>query len=218
VDAFTLETGPDEYIRMTFEVLVPEALAPLLIDVQFASGEGGPDGTPIFTGEHPVEYYTGDDPLVQLRKFMINAGLNDAWYNPETGGQGMLISVFPDAGILFLAWFTYDIERPPEDVTALLGEPGHRWLTAQGAFAEDRAVLDIWLTSGGVFDSGDPPVSRIRDGTMIVEFTGCNSGSVSYDIASVDLQGVVPIERIVLDNVPLCEELDESMPAPVTAR
>lgn len=45
VDPFSLETAGDEYVRMTFEVLVPEALVPLLADVQFASGEGLADGT-----------------------------------------------------------------------------------------------------------------------------------------------------------------------------
>ena len=90
-----LETGPDEYLRMTFEVLVPESLVPLITDVQFGSGEGETDGTPIFTGEHPVEYYSGQDPEAEFRKFMINAGLNDAWYNPaKLQGQGIVALLF----------------------------------------------------------------------------------------------------------------------------
>ena len=210
VEPFTLETGPDQYIRMTFELSVPETLVPFITDVQFASGEGQPDGTPIFTGEHPVQYYTGSDPLVELRKFMINPGLNDAWFNKATDGQGMLITVFPDIAMMFLAWFTYDLERPGEEVEAQLGEPGHRWLTATGPYAEDRAVLDIDRVSGGVFDSGVPPVEHNPDGTMVVEFTGCKEGTVSYDITSVDRQGVIPIERIALDNVALCEALEEN--------
>ena len=48
---------------------------------------------------------------------------------------------------------------------------------------------------------------------MIVEFTDCNAGTVRYDIPSVDRQGVIPIERIALDNVPLCEELDKAAAA-----
>jgi len=50
--------------------------------------------------------------------FEINPGLNDAWYNPATNGQGFLITVFPELKQLFLAWFTFDIERPAEDVIA----------------------------------------------------------------------------------------------------
>lgn len=213
VNPFVLETGPDEYIRMTFEVLVPEALVSLITDVQFGSGEGEIDGTPIFIGEHPVQYYSGEEPEAQFRKFMINAGLNDAWYNPETAGQGILISVFPVEELLFLAWFTFDIEGPADGVEAQLGDPGHRWLTAAGNYAEDRAVMDITVSSGGVFDSPVPLVENTTDGSMMIEFTNCNAGTVTYDIPSVDRQGVIPLERIALDNVPLCEELDNAAAA-----
>ncbi len=209
VNPFVLETGPDEYIRMTFEVRVPEALAPLLTDFQFGSGEGETDGTPTFTGEHPVQYYSGDPPQGTFQKFSINAGLNDAWYQPDTAGQGFLISVFPDERLLFLAWFTFDLARPGDDEEAQLGDPGHRWLTAAGSYNEDRAVLTIDVASGGVFDSPVPVVQHAPDGEMIIEFTSCKSGTVTYDITSVDRHGVIPLERIALDNVPLCEALAE---------
>ena len=140
--------------------------------------------------------------------FNINPGLNDAWYNLETDGQGFFINVFPDTGILFLSWFTYDTERPDDSVSANLGDPGHRWLTAQGAFAGNEAVLDITITSGGIFDSGTPVPDKTQDGTMVVTFTGCNQGTVSYDIPSIGRQGVVPIQRVVPDNVALCEQLN----------
>ena len=140
--------------------------------------------------------------------FNINPGLNDAWYNLETDGQGFFINVFPDTGIMFLSWFTYDTERPDDSVSANLGDPGHRWLTAQGAFAGNEAVLDITITSGGIFDSGAPVLDKTPDGTMVVTFTGCNQGTVSYDIPSIGRQGVVPIQRVVPDNVALCEELN----------
>ena len=45
------------------------------------------------------------------------------------------------------------------------------------------------------------------DGTIIVEFNDCETGTITYDIPSVDRQGVIPIERIVPDNVALCEAL-----------
>ena len=32
--------------------------------------------------------------------FLINAGLNDAWYNPDTPGQGFFFNVFPNLGML----------------------------------------------------------------------------------------------------------------------
>ena len=98
---------------------------------------------------------------------------------------------------MFLAWFTYDTERPPEDVTAFLGEPGHRWLTAQGEYVENVAALDIFVTSGGVFDSPEPEPVTEPYGEIMLEFSTCNSGIVTYDIPSIDGQGLVPIERIL---------------------
>jgi len=150
-----------------------------------------------------IEYATGDT------EFGINAGLNDAWFNLATNGQGFLIAVFPDIKQMFVAWFTYDTERPPEDVTAMLGEPGHRWLTAQGPYDGDTANLTIFVTAGGVFDAAEPKaVTDLEgDGTMTIEFAGCNEGLVNYSITSLGISGQIPIERIVLDNVALCEIL-----------
>ena len=140
--------------------------------------------------------------------FQINAGLNDSWFNPATNGQGFFITVFPDDGTIFLAWFTYDTERPDPSVMANLGEPGHRWLTAFGPYSGDSAMLGVELTEGGVFNSAVPPVTQDPDyGTILLEFAGCNEGVITYDIPSVGVEGVIPIERIVLDNVPACEAL-----------
>lgn len=139
--------------------------------------------------------------------FRINNGINDAWYNTATNGQGFLITVFPDRQEMFVAWFTYDVERPPEDVTAILGEPGHRWLTAQGPYEGDTATLTVNVTGGGVFDSAEPPVSTVTDGTLTIEFADCTQGLVTYQIDSPDVSGEIPIQRITNDNVALCETL-----------
>jgi hypothetical protein len=146
--------------------------------------------------------------------FQINPGLNDAWYNPATDGQGFLISVFPDIKQMFLAWFTFDTERPPEDVTATLGEPGHRWLTAQGPYDGDTANLTIYVSEGGVFDAAEPAASTDPDGdgSMTIEFADCTEGLLNYDIKSLGIFGVIPIQRITPDNVPLCEELSNLLP------
>jgi len=146
-----------------------------------------------------------------LLSFQINAGLNDAWFNRATSGQGLLITVFPGIGQMFLAWFTYDTERPPEDVTALLGEPGHRWLTAQGPYSGDTANLTLYVTRGGVFDAAEPAAATdpAGDGSMKIEFADCKQGLVTYEITSLGISGQFPIERIALDNVPLCETLAE---------
>ena len=147
--------------------------------------------------------------VVREVPFRINAGIADAWYDPATSGQGFLVTVFPDREEVFLAWFTFDTERPPEDVTANLGEPGHRWLTAQGPYRDDTAELTLFLTAGGVFDAADPAPSTDQDGygTLTLQFADCKSGSATYEIPSLNLSGEILLQRIVEDGVSLCEDL-----------
>jgi len=147
--------------------------------------------------------------IVSADNLQINAGMSDAWYNPATDGQGFLIVVFPNSQRMFVAWFTFDTERPPGDVETRLGDPGHRWLTAQGPYTGDSAALTIYLTEGGVFDAADPPAYNdgMGDGTMTIEFADCAEGLISYEITSPGVSGVIPIQRISNDNVALCEAL-----------
>jgi hypothetical protein len=144
----------------------------------------------------------------EATEFGINAGLNDAWFNHETPGQGFFITVFPNRKQMFVAMFTYDIERPDDSVTAFLGEPGHRWFTAFGDYDGTGAVLNIEITSGGIFDSPEPEPSQKIDGTLTIEFTDCASGFITYDIPSLGLMRTIPIRRLADDNEPLCEALN----------
>jgi len=143
----------------------------------------------------------------------INPGINDAWYSPETSGQGFFITVFPDLGYVSLAWFTYDTELPPISATAILGDPGHRWLTALGPIEGNQVLMNVEMTSGGLFDAAteiqrtDPPGS---DGTILLKFDSCQSGTVEYDIPSVNRQGNIPIQRVANDNIALCEALNSN--------
>ena len=56
--------SPNEMIVFLFAFEFPLALLPFSVDVQFAAGEGTTDGAPIFTGEHPVQYFTVNDATV----------------------------------------------------------------------------------------------------------------------------------------------------------
>jgi len=147
-----------------------------------------------------------DDSDCQAAVFAINAGMSDAWYELATAGQGFFIIVWEETGLVFLAWFTYDVERPPENVTAILGEPGHRWVTALGPFEGDTAMLDVNVSSGMVFDSPEPAVENAPGGTITIKWNSCTSATLTYDLTSAG-QGEIPLERIVNDNVTLCESL-----------
>ncbi len=144
---------------------------------------------------------------VSTPPFLINDALSDAWYFPETTGQGFLIIVWETRKLVFLAWYTYDTERPPEDVSAVLGEPGHRWLTALGPYEGDTALMDVFLSQGMIFDSAEPPVDTqaYEGATIEVVWTNCNEAVVTYDIPTLGLSGEIPVERSVLDHVAACE-------------
>jgi plastocyanin len=148
--------------------------------------------------------------------FIINTGLNDAWFDPATDGQGYFITAFPDLGVILVAWFTYDTELPPDDAIANLGDAGHRWITAIGPIDGNGSDMDVTIAWGGLFDTPevDAPVSRRADGTMTIEFNNCNEGTVTYDIESIDAQGDVPIRRVAIDNVSLCDTLLRDLSQP----
>jgi probable HAF family extracellular repeat protein len=141
--------------------------------------------------------------------FNINAGINDAWFNADTAGQGFFIIAFPDLKFMFLAWFTFETSLPDESIIANLGWAGHRWFTAGGSYSGDTAELEIEFTSGGVFDSIEPTVDQVQGGgTITVKFSDCENATVTYDIPSIARMDVVPIKRGLPDNVALCEELN----------
>lgn len=147
-------------------------------------------------------------------EFIINAGLNDAWFDKATDGQGFFITVFPELNFILLAWFTYDTELPPPEATANLGDPGHRWLTAVGPIEGSSSVMTIEIASGGLFDTPGG-VTRVEDGTITLQFQNCNEGTATYNIPSISAEGVVPFERVAKDNVSLCRELLTQLTAPV---
>ena len=145
--------------------------------------------------------------------FAINIGLNDTWHNKDIPGQGFFISVFPDTSpnrpypVMFVGWFTYDLERPAQGVTAILGEPGHRWLTAYGPYSFHTARLEIELTQGGIFGSGVPAPTQAPYGSMKIWFNSCSEAVVDYDIPSVPVSDRIIVTRVANDRVALCEEL-----------
>jgi len=140
--------------------------------------------------------------------FTINANLSDAWYYPGTDGQGFFLAVFPDQRQVLLAWFTYDTVFPPTALEAEIGDPGQRWLTAQGTYAGAFAELQLFSSSGGLFDQSPPEPVHDMVGSILLQFHDCGSGSVTYDfpdVGSNGLSGVIPIERVSLDNVTHCQ-------------
>ena len=119
-------------------------------------------------------------------------------------------TVFPELGLVSLAWFTYDTTLPAADAESNLGDPGHRWLTALGPVTGNQSVMNIDITSGGIFDTPseitrtDPAGS---DGSLTLTFESCSKGTIEYDIGSINRQGSIPIQRVSGDNTGLCNQL-----------
>lgn len=177
-----------------------------------------PGGVPI-TADHLVML-----DINTVNGFQINAGLNDAWVNDGAALQGLFITVFPDTGIIFLAWFTFDSVLPENAalenasatskalLTAEFGAADQRWVTAAGSYDGNRAELKAELTSGGIFNASDPLPVQVPDyGTIILEFSDCTDASVSFDFPSAGESGQFGIHRAVEDNIALCEMLNEDL-------
>jgi glucose/arabinose dehydrogenase len=129
----------------------------------------------------------------------INAGMDGAWFDPATSGQGYFIDAHPDpegGNFIFVSWFTYG------DETA----SGQRWLTAQGGFEGSLAEIDVFETTGGSFDDPLTP-STVRVGTMSLDFTDCSNAQLSYSLPADPAEGDIAITRVIPGGQVLCEEL-----------
>jgi len=140
----------------------------------------------------------------------LTPGLNGSWYNHDTNGQGFFVEVFPELGTMFVAWFTYDTTFADGDETAVVGEPNHRWLTAQGPYTGTTGELEIYLTSGGIFNQ-DNAVDISPAGTLTIDFDDCRRAEVTYELDGSGLAGTIPLTRISGSTVAFCESL---IPAP----
>jgi len=167
-------------------------------DVQVTSNDGSVDG-PARSVLNLCHTDAGVLP------FSINDVLSDTWHYPENHGQGFLNIVLETRKLVFLTWYTFDTERPPEDVTAVLVEPGHRWLTALRPCKGATALLDVYLL---VFKAAERPVSteQLEGATIEIVWTDCNEAMLKCDIPTFGLSGEILIQRIVPDRVAACME------------
>ena len=129
----------------------------------------------------------------------INAGMDGAWYDQDTVGQGFFLDAHPDSqggNFLFLSWFTFGEGT----------ESGQRWLTAQGNFAGSTATLEIHETSGGSFNVGGG-TETVAAGTMTIDFADCSHANLSYALLSEGAAGEIDLTRVVPRGESWCEGL-----------
>jgi hypothetical protein len=155
--------------------------------------------TRLIPGSENICEDKGGKTTITTEAVDINAGMDGAWVNTDTLGQGFLIDAHPNpdgSNFIFVAWFTYG------DDTA----SGQRWLTAQGDFAGSIAEMDIHETTGGSFDAAQL-VDVNQVGTMTIDFTDCSNAQLSYTLTDDGIDGDMELSRLIPGGQALCEEL-----------
>ncbi|MGH8123220.1 MAG: hypothetical protein ACREPT_10675 [Rudaea sp.] len=126
-------------------------------------------------------------------------GWTGAWYNPATGGQGLVFEIYPDlispgVGYFGGAMFTYD--------TTAGGEDHKRWYTLTGnvSSSSPTTTLNIVATGGGNFNAG--PIINTANGENFVghatlSFSDCTDGNLSYSFTDgTGRVGNIPLKRL----------------------
>lgn len=107
-----------------------------------------------------------------------------SWYDPNTTGQGIELSVTPASsssnGLLFGAWFTYDPAGTGNDPL------NQYWFTLQSDLAtanSGRITMPILQILGGTLD-GLPTRNSSQVGTATLTFSGCDRARLDYQFAN----------------------------------
>jgi Leucine-rich repeat (LRR) protein len=123
-----------------------------------------------------------------------NALLSGAWYDPQTGGQGMLFDVSPAQNAFFAAWYTYAADGSQDDP-----REGQRWYTLQTTFAPGATAFNdvtIYESTGGAFD-GPAGVQTVPIGSANLSFQSCTAMTVEYTFTAGENAGRTATRHLV---------------------
>ncbi len=101
--------------------------------------------------------------------FAITPGLTGTWYNTDQSGHGFNIEVLAN-NVIVAIWYVFDATG------------NNLWLTGVGNYSGNTATLNVTQISGGLFPPNFDPTKIVRNpwGTLMLTFTDCNDGSVSW--------------------------------------
>ncbi|MEP6939070.1 MAG: Ig-like domain-containing protein [Rudaea sp.] len=131
-------------------------------------------------------------------------GLTGAWYDPTSGGQGIVLQILhdytaPGHGVLFGGWFTFNAGNPG-------GADQQRWYTLQGnvnaADTTGTAILDVFATGSGNFNA-PPVVNAYKIGTASMQFSDCANATLVYNFTDGTAR-VGTIHLVRLDENVMC--------------
>ncbi len=128
----------------------------------------------------------------------INFGMSGGWFEAANPGQGFLFDVIPSTNTFFAAGFTFPMaDSQGEDSI-------HRWFTLQGTYADNQADLQIFETTGGLFDAASTTNTE-PVGSAEILFESCTSANLNYTFSDGGPSGAIAL--IPLLSSALCETL-----------
>jgi len=117
----------------------------------------------------------------------FDARQSGSWYDTNTSGQGMELTVVPAGngagGLLFGAWFTYDPAGAGNDPL------NQQWFSLQGDLANaqgGKVTVPILQALGGTLN-GLPTHNSSQVGTATLTFAGCDRVQVDYQFADASV-------------------------------
>jgi hypothetical protein len=113
-----------------------------------------------------------------------NSGLSGAWYDPATGGQGLMVTVNDSSHVVFMGWYTYALDGAASDVE------GQRWFSVQGSLESGHSPVSLSLfeSIGGAFDTNGP-ATTVQTGTATLTFMNCQQAALDYEFTKGELAG-----------------------------
>jgi len=119
--------------------------------------------------------------------------LTGSWFQPSTGGQGLVIEVYPDnagagAGTLAAGWYTYDDSASGQQ----------RWYALQGNGAANGGSYPLLIANGLGGNFNAPPVVGANVvGSATLLFASCTDALLTYDFSDGSgRRGSIPLIRI----------------------
>jgi len=123
-----------------------------------------------------------------------NALLSGAWYDAQTGGQGMVIDISAAQGALFAGWYTYAPDGSQADP-----REGQRWYTLQTMFAPGATSFNdvtIYESTGGAFE-GPADIHTVPVGRASLSFQSCTAMTIDYTFTAGENAGRTATRHLV---------------------
>lgn len=126
---------------------------------------------------------TCNDAPAAMPLAAIGEGIDGAWYEPASSGQGLVFDAITEADTLFATWFTYDPEGAADDVHK------QHWFTLQGPLGTgEPSTLAIIRTIGGSLSERATANSQ-QVGVATLVRLGCDRLQLNYQFADSDIAG-----------------------------